>query len=103
MSGRRRGGGHSGGSRNNNRGRCSGETSNRSCDNSSNNVTRPDEVEFTPHYARNTQESMHDTVKKQITHNVRGKCKIGNDLEESSETDVQQKTKEDLWNPWDWE
>ena len=38
-----------------------------------------------------------DTVKKQIAHDIRSKCKFGNDLAESSETETQHQKKEDLW------
>ena len=54
-------------------------------------------MEFTPHCAGKTQGATHDTVKKQILHDVQGKCKFGNDLAESLETDVEHKTKEGLW------
>ena len=36
-------------------------------------------------------------MKKQIVHDIRGKCKFGNDLAESLETEVEHKTKEASW------
>ena len=54
-------------------------------------------MEFTPHCAGKTQGATCDTVKKQIIHDIRGKCKFGNDLAELLETEVEHKTKEALW------
>ena len=78
-------------------GRCSGGTSRRSqndCDN--NNKT--EKVEFTPHHTgRNQQGATHDTVKKQIMHDIRGQHKFGNDLAESLENNKRHENKDKSW------
>ena len=97
-SGRGRGRGYGRGSHSNNWRRDSGRTLGRSQNNSSDNNTEPDEIEFTPHHTGKNQGTTCDTMKKQITHDIRGKCKFGNDLAESLESGTRHKNKEDSWN-----
>ena len=54
-------------------------------------------MEFAPHHAGKTQGATCDMVKKQIIHDIGGKCKFGNYLAESIENKNQHKTKEDSW------
>ena len=99
MSSRGRGRGHSRGSRVDNGGRGSGRTSSRSRNNNGSNDDndhKTEKVEFTPHCAGKTQGATCDTVKKQIIHDIRGKCKCGNNLAELIENEIKHKTKEAL-------
>ena len=84
MSGRGRGFGR--GSQGGHRGRGSGGTLNRKHNNDKSTNDKDDKVEFTPHCAGKKQGATHDTVKKNIVHEIRQKCKCGNDLAESLET-----------------
>ena len=59
--------------------------------------SEPKKVEFIPHCTGETQGAMHDTVKKQITHNIRSECKFGIDPAESIKKNLQHKSKEDSW------
>ena len=74
MLGRGRSRSHGRGGYGHGRGRGSGRSSHRSRnnDNDSSNDSKPEKVEFTPHYAGKTQGATHDTVKKQTMHDVRG-------------------------------
>ena len=83
-------------------GRGSGRTSSRSRNNNGNsdsdsNDNKTEKVEFTPHCAGKMQGTAHDTVKKQIIHNIGSKCECRNDLVESIENKVKHNTKEELW------
>ena len=54
-------------------------------------------MEFTPHHAGKKQGTMHDTVKKKIIHEIRQKCKHGNDLAASLETGNEHADKDALF------
>ena len=97
MSGRGRGRSHGRGGHGNNRGRGSGRTSSRPRNNDRNDDSKTEKVKFTPHCGGKTQGTTCDTVKKQIIHSVRSKCKFGNNLAEWIESNNQHKTKEDPW------
>ena len=98
MSGRGKGIGHCRSGHGNNGERSSGRTSSRPRNNNrNNNSNKTEKVEFTPHCAGKTQGTTHDTVKKQIIHDIGSKCELGNDPAESIENNNQHKTKEDPW------
>ena len=83
MSGRGRGFGRGG--RSGHKGRGSGGTSHRKQNNNKTTNDEDEKVEFTPHCAGKRQGATHDTVKKKIMHEIRQKCKCGNNLAESLE------------------
>ena len=100
MSDRGRGGDHGRSSHSNNRGRGSGRTSSRSRTNDGSgngNSNKTEKVEFTPHCAGKTQGTTHDTVKKQIIHDIGGKHKCGNNSAESIKNENEHRTKEASW------
>ena len=90
MSGRGRSRNHGGGGRGHGRGRGSGRSSHQSRNDNGNgdNNNRTEKVEFTPHCAGKTQGATHDSVKKQITHDIRSKSEFGNDLAELLEKEM---------------
>ena len=98
MSGRGRSRGHGRSGRGHSGGRGSGRSSYRSRGNNNNGSNNENEkIEFTPHYAGKAQGATCDTVKKQIVHEIRGKCECGNDLAESLDDDEKISAKEELW------
>ena len=84
MSGRGRGFGRGGQGGHRSR-RGSGRTSKHKQNNSTESSDEDEKIEFTPHCAGKKQGATHDTVKKKITHDIRQKCKCGDDLAESLE------------------
>ena len=97
MSGRGRGRGNGRGSGCNNKGRGSGGTSNEPQNNHNDNNVKPEKVEFVSHCTCENQGITHDTVKKEVAHDIKGEHKFGNDLAESLETGNQCKDKDSSW------
>ena len=64
--------------------------------NNGNNDSKTEKLEFAPHHAGKTQGTTHDTVKKQIIHNIGSNHKFGNNPAELIENDDHE-TKEALW------